>query len=55
MKAKSVIFFVACALITLSFTFVSVKDSQDKATNSTTSTTDAINSAPVGGLVSEDK
>ena len=51
MKTKLLILVAACAVITLSFTFTSVKKSENKVTEHTSSN----DSAPAGGFASEDK
>jgi hypothetical protein len=55
MKTKSILFFLGCAIITLSFTFSSVKVSESKAQKMAQSTETSLNEAPAGGLISEDK
>lgn len=51
MKSKIFILIAVCAVITLSFTFTSVKKSEDKVTTQTSS----ADSGTLGGFASEDK
>lgn len=51
MKTKAILLIAATALVTLSFTFASIKKSTDKKQMQTTQNT----SAPIGGFASEDK
>jgi hypothetical protein len=52
MKTRVVILLAVSAIVTLSFTFASVKESDKKQVSSTT---ERAADAPVGGLGSEDK
>ena len=54
MKTKAIILIAVSAIVTLSFTFASVK-STDKKVVSTTETSAKASDAPAGGFVSEDK
>lgn len=51
MKMKLIVLVALCAAVTLSFTFVSSKKSENKQTHQTSST----GSEPAGGFTSEDK
>jgi hypothetical protein len=51
MKSKIFILIAVCAVVTLSFTFNSVKKSENKVEQQTSSN----DNAPAGGLASEDK
>jgi hypothetical protein len=51
MKTKAILFFVVCAVITLSFTFTRVRVSENTDSKAVKTTTDA----PVGGIALEDK
>ena len=53
MKTKSIILLSICAIVTLSFTFVSVKKTAALKEKSSTSQMDA--KGPAGGFGSEDK
>lgn len=51
MKTKAILFFVACAAVTLSFTFTSVKKHQKAEEKVAKNRSEA----PVGGIALEDK
>jgi hypothetical protein len=56
MKAKSIVVFAICAIVTLTFTFASVNRTQNKKLKSDKPVTTSIASEePAGGFVSEDK
>jgi hypothetical protein len=55
MKTKSIILLAVSAIVTLSFTLVSVRNSESKLEPAAVTKSASVQNEPIGGFVSEDK
>lgn len=53
MKFKTLILIAVCAILTLSFTFASIKETENKEVSTVKTAESASANAPAGGFVSE--